>query len=70
MLGDELSHGWYEIIRNYHDSLGEFFESCLVLGNRFVFRLTLVMLQDAPGAIFIPSRRKFAFLHALFLRRL
>src|SRR6266496_3362390 len=68
-LGDHLPYGRDELDRDLHRGVGRRFVGGLILGDRFLVGLRLVMLQNTPNTLFVPSNRILRLAHRLLLRR-
>ena len=69
MLGDQLPDSWHQRVRDFHNRLVGILESSLVFGNRFFFGLFLVMCENLPHPLFVPTRREHRLSHRPPLRR-
>ena len=67
VLGDQLSHGWDKLVRNFHDGVTRIGKSRFVFSDGFLLALLVVMGQHSPDSFSIPTRRELVFfLHVSF----
>ena len=68
MLGNKLADGGDKVVGNHHYGVVLFGERGFILGHRFFRRLLLIVREDAPNSVFVPSRREFTLGHICLLR--
>jgi hypothetical protein len=69
MLGNKLADGRNKIVGNLHYGVIRFRECRFILGHSFFWRLLLIVRDDAPNSLFVPSGGKSTLAHICFLRR-
>ena len=69
MLGYEFADGRDKVVGDLHDGVVLIRECCFILGHRFFRCLLLIVREDAPNSIFVPSRGKSTLGHVCLLRR-
>ena len=63
MFCNKLADGRDKIVGNLHDGVVLFGEGRLILGHRFFRRLLLIVGEDAPNSLFVPSGGKSTLAH-------
>ena len=68
MFGDKLAYGGDKVVGDLHDGAVLFHKCSFIFGHRFFRRLLLIVREDAPNSVFVPSRREFTLGHICLLR--
>lgn len=68
MLCNQFPHCRDKLMRDLHDCLVLFRKRSFILGHGFFRRLLLVVREDAPNSLFVPSRRKPIWGHICLVR--
>jgi len=63
MLGNKFADGRDKIMGDLHYGVVLFQECRFILGHRFFRRLLLIVREDAPNSVFVPSRGKSTLGH-------
>jgi hypothetical protein len=69
MLGNKLADGRNKVMGDLHYGVVLFPECRFILGHRFFRRLLLIVREDAPNSLFVPSGGKSILAHICLLRR-
>jgi hypothetical protein len=63
MLGNKLADGRDKLMWDLHNGVVLFHECRFILGHCFFRRLLLIVRDDAPNSVFIPSRGESTLAH-------
>jgi hypothetical protein len=63
MFGNKFADGRDKIMGDFHYGVVLFHECRFILGHRFFRRLLLIVREDAPNSVFVPSRGKSTLGH-------
>ena len=63
MLGNKLADGRNKVMGDLYYGVVPFHKCRFILGHRFFRRLLLIVREDAPNSVFIPSRGEFTLAH-------
>jgi len=69
MLGYKLADGRNKVMGDLHYGVVRFHECRFILGHRFFRRLLLIVREDAPNSVFVPSVGKSTLAHICLPRR-
>jgi len=68
MLGNKLADGRDKVMGDLHDGVVRFHESRFILSHGFFRRLLLIVREDSPDSLFVPSSGKSTLGHICLLR--
>ncbi len=69
MLGNKFADSRDKVMGDLHYGVVRFHESRFILGHGFFRRLLLIVREDAPNSVFVPSGGKSTLAHICLLRR-